>query len=157
MLACSGCRDRAINSAIEISTVDATGELVASCSVSPVWSANGEYWDRDGVFFEPTESNLAKTWDEEGTMRPFPHHKLDQTQDGTFLFSQREKNVLALLAIDQDSEIGGLAIVGDETSDRVSIQLMPLVRVIGNLACENSIPEWTHVYVYASNTTKEPD
>ncbi len=157
ILACSGCLDRANNSDIEICTVDSNGERVTSCAVSSVWSANGEYWNEDGVFFEPTDDNLAKTWDEEGTMRPFPNRKLEQLKNGSFLLRKPGSNILALLAIDRDAKIGGLAFVTNETTDPVNVRLAPLVRVSGNLVCENSIPEWTHVYVYAANAPEEPD
>ena len=154
LFASVGCQAESRNPEIHIQV---EGKRNESIEISTVWSANGSYWDDDGNFLEPTDENLPEIWDDEGEMAPLPTRKLLQSGDGMFVLSRPTKNLATLFAIDKDSKKGALAFITKATKNQLHLSLKPLVRVSGKLVCDNSIPEWTHVYIYSRDAPESPD
>ena len=90
-------------------------------------------------------------------MEPLPTRTLEQLESGQFLLPNRTKNVVTLLAIDQQSELGAVVFISKTTPRNLNVQLAPLVQVTGELTCNESIPEWTHAFVYAIGSPEIPD
>jgi hypothetical protein len=112
--------------------VDAQGKPVAGAVVSPFWVRSSNSQGSAKGILAPTD---AASTDRDGT---FTTELRLYGRDG------------ALLAMDRDRKLGGLATVRANATDQpVTITLGPLARVHGAFSCNDlkAAPKWTNVYI----------
>lgn len=134
------------------------GQPAANFEVASFWSANGFLWDESGnVRREMAESDF---WINEGVMEPFPQERGGGRVmvDGKFEIQVPTVRSCIVLALNGDRTHGGIASIMPDATQSVSIVLEPLVRVFGEIRCDDETPEWTNVYAFYPGKTKEaPD
>lgn len=128
--------------------VDDQGAPVEDFEVSTFWFANGNWWDEKGELLE--EAKGGKLWTNEGVLAPSPRDKPKRLPEGRFTLPIDRLLKVSVFAIDKRHERGGIALVDRSDADKpVTITLVPLVRVTGEIFCAEAgrTPDWTNARV----------
>lgn len=132
--------------------VDEQGAAVEDFEAATWWLANGNWWDESGELLP--EAKEGKLWTNEGELATPPRNKVDRQAGGRFRLAVDGWTERLILALDKGHERGGMVLVEQSEADEpVTITLVPLVRVTGEIYCSEAgkTPEWTTAGVYLPN------
>ncbi len=131
--------------------VDEQGKPVENFVAATFWSANGKQWDDAGKFIKVDQANLGKYWKDEGVLEPYPHRLASPMGAGQFKVMVEKRPRVSIFVTDSTQQYGAIVAVEKRAADKpVTVNLLPLVRVTGNVYCSDAkkTPGWTMVVIH---------